>query len=132
MNMGNKIVQFLDKLGNAIYPKTYSKVLYSGNSNGTITLSDTATNYEYIEIFFRNSDNFCNSVKVYQPNGKAVALVSNTAQAGVTYWKNRAVLISGSTISTYQNQYNETYATGGAVTVSPNNVIFITRVVGYK
>lgn len=55
-------------------------VLYdnaSGGANGTITLSDNATNYKYLEIFFGN--NAVMSTKVFGVNGNAIVLAQNLA-----------------------------------------------------
>ena len=108
-------------------------VLYNNTTGdaGTITLSDSAANYTYIEIFYRDYDSVYNYTKVYSPNGKTVSLIStysnwSTLVASKVSWK----YINGSTIST----------TGSAEwNSSPNTIygeeytkMYIVRVVGYK
>lgn len=101
----------------------------SSGSNGTITLSETAANFSYIEIYFSTNDNkaWTNCCKVYSPNGRSAVLVS-MYPTGNTYVKGRVVTISGTSIATSGSQYGQLW-NGGHDT---SNTIYITRVVGYK
>lgn len=108
------------------------KVLYNNASGtaGTVTLSDSAENYTYLEIFYRSSgDNACGSVKVFNPNGKLVHLGAIHYIADYDYAKFALVNVSGSMIAFSQN-YQITLKNSGSV-YSAENAIFITRVVGY-
>ena len=108
------------------------KVLYNSASGtaGTVTLSDSAENYTYLEIFYRSSgDNACGSVKVFSPNGKLVHLGTIHYVADYDYAKFALVNVSGSRITFSQN-YQITIKNNGSV-YSAENAIFITRVVGY-
>lgn len=108
------------------------KVLYNSASGtaGTVTLSDSAENYTYLEIFYRSSgDNACGSVKVFSPNGKLVHLGTIHYVADYDYAKFALVNVSGSMITFSQN-YQITIKNNGSV-YSAENAIFITRVVGY-
>ena len=107
-------------------------VLYNSASGtaGTVTLSDSAENYTYLEIFYRSSgDNACGSVKVFSPNGKLVHLGTIHYVADYDYAKFALVNVSGSMITFSQN-YQITLKNNGSV-YSAENAIFITRVVGY-
>lgn len=108
------------------------KVLYN-SANGTaetVTLSDSAENYTYLEIFYRSSvDNACGSVKVFSPNGKLVHLGTIHYIADFDYAKFALVSVSKSMITFSQN-YQITLKNNGS-TYSAENAIFITRVVGY-
>lgn len=108
------------------------KVLYN-SANGTaetVTLSDSAENYTYLEIFYRSSsDNACGSVKVFSPNGKLVHLGTIHYVADYDYAKFALVSVSESMITFSQN-YQITLKSNGS-TYSAENAIFITRVVGY-
>lgn len=107
-------------------------VLYNNASGtaGTVTLSDSAENYTYLEIFYRSSgDNACGSVKVFSPNGKLVHLGTIHYIADYDYAKFALVSVSGSMITFSQN-YQITLKNNGSV-YSAENAIFITRVVGY-
>ena len=108
------------------------QVLYSsaGGTAGTVTLSDSAENYTYLEIFYRSSgDNACGSVKVFNPNGKLVHLGTIHYIADYDYAKFALVSVSGSMITFSQN-YQIILKNNGSE-YSAENVIFITRVVGY-
>lgn len=108
------------------------KVLYN-SANGTaetVTLTDSAENYTYLEIFYRSSgDNACGSVKVFSPNGKLVHLGTIHYIADYDYAKFALVSVSGSMITFSQN-YQITIKSNGS-TYSAENAIYITRVVGY-
>lgn len=108
------------------------QVLYNSESGtaGTVTLSDSAENYTYLEIFYRSSgDNACGSVKVFSPNGKLVHLGTIHYIADYDYAKFALVNISGSMITFSQN-YQITLKNNGSE-YSAENAIYITRVVGY-
>lgn len=108
------------------------QVLYNSTNGtaGTVTLSDSAENYTYLEIFYRSSgDNACGSVKVFSPNGKLVHLGTIHYIADYDYAKFALVSVSGSMITFSQN-YQITLKSNGSV-YSAENAIYITRVVGY-
>lgn len=110
-------------------------ILYD-NSDGelsTITLSDDAGNYDYLEIFFMNNNaSCCNSVKIYNPNGKTVDLTTNESNSsGSVQIRNSQASISGTSISRIASGYFVVGSNGlisGKVTT---NYIKIYRVVGY-
>lgn len=107
-------------------------VLYNSASGtaGTVTLSDSAENYTYLEIFYRSSgDNACGSVKVFSPNGKLVHLGAIHYVADYDYAKFALVSVSGPMITFSQN-YQIILKNNGSE-YSAENAIFITRVVGY-
>lgn len=108
------------------------QVLYNSANGtaGTVTLSDSAENYTYLEIFYRSSgNNACGSVKVFSPNGKLVHLGTIHYIADYDYAKFALVSVSGSMITFSQN-YQITLKNNGS-TYSAENAIYITRVVGY-
>lgn len=108
------------------------QVLYNSTNGtaGTVTLSDSAENYTYLEIFYRSSgDNACGSVKVFSPNNKLVHLGTIHYIADYDYAKFALVSVSGSMITFSQN-YQITLKSNGSV-YSAENAIYITRVVGY-
>ncbi len=108
------------------------QVLYNSANGtaGTVTLSDSAENYTYLEIFYRSSgDNACGSVKVFSPNGKLVHLGTIHYIADYDYAKFALVSVAGSMITFNQN-YQIILKNNGSE-YSAENAIFITRVVGY-
>lgn len=111
-----------------------AKVLYTSTngSNTAITLNETAANFAYIEIFFRNNDSFYSSVKVESPDGKTACLISSDPNgSSVLYLKNTSVLISGTSIT--PKSYSEVGIKSSGITgFSNTNYNYITKVVGYK
>ncbi len=118
--------------------KEYIKpvVLYNDASgtNSTITLSDSASNYEYIEIIFRNNDNSYQSTgRLYNANGHTIYLISvGVNSSGKSWLKATEVTLNGNKI-TFSNNYSEiTLANSSSVSVTHTNTNYITRVLGYK
>lgn len=112
------------------------KVLYNDNTGttGTINLSESAANFEYIRIFAINNDGDCFSTDVYKPDNKRVNLTSiHGASSTTAYGKCVSKKISGTTITTVANSYNElVFDNGTAISVSGVNNIKIYRVVGFN
>lgn len=106
-------------------------VLYdnSTGSDSTITLNETAANFSYLEIFYKNNDNEFSSVKVADPNGKTITLMNVHANASsVAYFKSTTVQISGTSISPVS--YSELGISASGTTFNNVNHNFITKVVG--
>lgn len=98
--------------------------------SGNVTLSDSASNYSYLEIFFEK-DNYGSSIRVYDNKASLIAHYTN-ASSNTTYISFKNVSISGTTIivDSYQEWYNN-WGTSG-VTAGNTNGILITKVLGYK
>lgn len=111
------------------------EVLYNNTSGttGTVTLSDSAANYYYLEIFYKNNDGFHSSTKVWSPNGKDVVLVSCTPinDNHNCYLKSTQYSISGTKIT--PEKYSEVafYAKGDLNVDDSENRISIVKVLGY-
>ena len=121
-------------------------VLFSGGSNGTITLSESANNYNYLEIFYRDNNSAANSsIKVYSPNNKKIDLSiiqpseDTNDPVGATWIKRTRYTISGTSIIpnttntgcfmiAKEGVVQNKYSTGG----TNGNYIYITRVLGWK
>lgn len=108
-------------------------VLYNNTSgsNGTITLSDSAANYSYLEIYFKTNDGWEDMTRVFSPNNKKVTLNGIYTNASRTWVKPKGVQISGNKITNIASHEvriapNETVGGGEA------NNIYITRVIGLK
>ena len=107
-------------------------VLYNNTSGttGTATLSETAANFQYLEIFYSKGGIY-NSVKVYSPNNKKASLIigylNSSADAQLQLAK---VTISGTQItrdtSGYINFGTTTHSMGTGTEVA------IYRVLGYR
>lgn len=101
-------------------------------SNGTITLSSSAANYNHMRIYYKHSsDNTYSSVDVYSPNGKIVLLPIVEATTSAAWIVGRAVTISGTSISTASNWYGEQNTTTGA-SYNHTNYVNIIRVEGWN
>lgn len=106
----------------------------SSGSNGTITLSESASQFSYLEIFYRSTYSHYSSVRVYAPNGKS-ALLSNShvfPASGTLVTQSRVVLISGTSISTATG--NEAFGEWWSYDnhIEAVNQIYIYQVIGYK
>lgn len=111
------------------------EVLYENSSGtaGTVTLSESSFLYKYLEIFFKNNDDMVSSIRVDNPNGKDVVLVStNPANTnGNAYLKSTQYSISGTKIT--PEKYSEvSMFTGGDLSINTStNRISIVRVLGW-
>lgn len=104
--------------------------LFSGTTADTVTLSDSAENYSYLEIFFEGANNF-SSVKVFEPNNKNVYLISgwlnNNTNGNI---KIANVNISG--ISITKINYSAISYSANSIATNEENGITIRKVIGYK
>jgi hypothetical protein len=77
------------------------KVLYSGSTTGTVTLSETAASFSKL-IIYGKYDTFYTSTTVYSPNGKSGCLeffIPNAGPATMVYIKSRTFGINGTQIT---------------------------------
>lgn len=132
-------------------PGVMPTTLYStsaGNA-GTITLSESAANFNYLEIFYTdNTSRQPNSVRIYSPNGKYVSLSciepSTTNTEMRLYIRTSGWTISGTSMTVGRSDlsganrgvYAQLYTNAGGintdVNITANNYIKIFRVIGYK
>ena len=111
------------------------KILYENTSGttGTVTLSDSSSNYKYLEIFYRSNDDLYGSIKVSNPNGKNIVIVSAIPHnnSNNCYLKSTSLNINSNKITV--NSYSEVaLKSNGELTVDTDkNCIYITKVLGY-
>ena len=128
---------YLDSTGivhnKVLLNEVLGKVLYENNngSNETITLNDSASNYKFIEIFYKSNDNAYSSVRVDTPNGKQVSLQAFWSVDNYCYGKIKQVLIDNNKINNLAFQ-QLVIPNGVSPTISLSNFIYITKVIGYK
>lgn len=128
--------------GTAEKVHAYSLYDNSSGNNGTVTLSQTAANFTYLEIFFTdNNKNKYNSVKVFSPNGKNVDLHLiggwTDGTNALTDIRSKRMTISGTSLAISSSGGNLTYS---YLNISAKNIlqheylnyIYITKVIGYK
>lgn len=130
----NNILNAIKSLNNKIN-NFQGKNLYENNSGttGTITLSDNANNYSYLEIFYKTNDDLYGSIKVDKANGKDIIIVSTISHNGSNncYLKSTSLNINSSKITV--DSYSEVaLKANGELTVDTDtNCIYITKVIGY-
>lgn len=109
----------------------------SSGTTGTVALSDSAVNYSYLKIFYKDvndsSRNGCASVEVSDPNGKNVVLTIYApakAESNVIRWVSKTMAISGTNITNVD--YLAGYITNSNFGYWGNSEIKIYKVLGYK
>jgi hypothetical protein len=116
-------------------------VLYDNGTGttDTVILSETAANFNHMEIFYHDTDGAYESKRIYNPNGKIAKL--STVQVGGTNTllsiKSRWVQISGSSITTLYTAEefdHNSSTTEGTHTdkIIDQNKILIDRVEGWN
>lgn len=112
------------------------EVLYSGSSAGTITLAESASNFDYLEIYFTDNNNRGYAfTKVYEPNGKEIELsVTECSANGVFYLRQTRYTVDGTTLTPSASTagYVCFYSETTMKQVVGSNYIKIYRVVGYR
>ena len=110
--------------------------LFTGHSNGTITLTDSVANYDYIRIYYSNIDGFHSSLDIHEPNGKLAMLMSIYPLKNAMFaMQGRIVKINNNTISndTGADRYGEGIVGGTNICrLTDSNLEYIYRVVGFK
>lgn len=117
-----------------IQAKPTSLYSNSSGSNGTITLSESAANFTYIEIFYSKSGVGWNSIKIHSPNGKSAGLMygykeANNGRAQIGFSE---VKISGTTISPTNSHGGINFEQEFKFYLYGTNEILIYKVIGYR
>ena len=108
-------------------------------TTGTVTLSQSAANFNYIEIMYRRNANlevwnnhFYESTRLSAPNGKMASLsVSYPAETTTTQISTKLVLVSGTSITVKRECYAN-IVQGSAGQAGTQSQLFIVKVLGYK
>jgi len=113
------------------------QVLYTGNGSGDITLDDDVSNYEYLDIHFRdNAGNGDGFARVHNPNGKTIhlSLIESGSSFHSMYIRHTNYAISGNTLTPQTNTAGYLFFKNGTwdYSTSGSNYLRVTRVVGYK
>lgn len=117
-----------------------SAILLYNNASGTnadITLSDSAANYEYIEIYFGKLDGTSGGyayTRVYNPDGKRAVLNQVNTPSGYLQMVASKVLVSGNRITWDTRGMTLTFSTSARTWSygGEENRQLIYRVVGYR
>ena len=113
-------------------------LLYNNVSGttGNVTLADSAANYSFIEIYYRNDFNDYASMKVCEPNGKQVAISTTTppditSTANRMYAKATRYTINGTSITVGASRDGAIRHEANAQ-ITQTNDISVVKVIGYK
>lgn len=115
----------------------------TGSFTGVITLSDDIQNYEYLEVFYKDTDGVSSSVKIYDfaAGSKFKCSTENyyIGGLGVSIKCRTMYFISYTTLDTYftaqsgGNKYwTGEYVYDGSQHLNTGDYIGITRIVGYR
>lgn len=113
-------------------------ILYENEtgSNSSITLNDDVSNYEYVEIYYRNNGKSYDSTKIYQANDKTTKLTMEYiyTSGNFVYTENlfKSIYIENNSITVENYGYLQTIDKEINNVNTTDNYIYITRVVGYK
>ena len=141
----------LDSSNYTNYSQQKPTQLFSSSAGtiGTITLSESAANFTYLEIFYTdNNGRQPNSIRIYSPNGKYVSLSciepSTSGSDPSVYIRSSGWTISGTSMTVgrsdlsganrgvYGQMYPHANGTNIDVKVEAQNYIKIFRILGYK
>ena len=108
--------------------------LYTNTSgeSGTVNLSDSTANYNYLEIFCKDSNGVSSSTKVEAPNGKKVNLMTTKIETGSIQFFTKNVSISTTTITNIEGYTIKMQSSSITAFNNSNTYILITKVIGYK
>ena len=111
--------RYLDGTSGTTYQYFCGRQLYSNSSGatGAITLSESAANFTFLDIFIINNEKGCDSVRVWSPNGKIVDLTVTTYknEYSKNYIRQKEISISGTKISLVSNHSGESQVHNGNV-----------------
>lgn len=108
-------------------------VLYNNDTGsvGTITLSDSAANYDYIEIFYSKNRAYNSSTKIYKPNGKTASLITGY-RSGSNFIQMQIAIIEINGTSITKTAPALINFDNGVFNIFDTDEMSIHRVVGYK
>lgn len=111
-------------------------ILYDNPSGetGDITLNDFVSNYEYLEIIFKDNVEAIGSVKMIPSySTKCNLTVVAIDDSNIQYIKNRQLNVSGNQITNYQSLHEGSMGNDGSQSVyTLTTAIKILKVIGYK
>lgn len=138
---GNLVVSgLLSVRGSTNYRVYGGRVLYSNSSGttGNVTLSETAGNFNFMQIVFSKSGGITNSTIIYSPNNSHVSLITgfyggDTYYTGATWTQTQIaeVIISGTTIS-WLNRGGMNIPNGESPFVFASTELKIYYVIGFR
>lgn len=131
----NRIESAFDSIETKINTARAGVELYSSNgSNGTITLSDNVSNYDYLEIYYKEeqAESF-HCIKVtptFKPKWQAMD-IRYSSNDGYMVFNVKKFTITGTTITQSDGKYAN-FKDGGVTNTRNELRIYILKVKGYK
>lgn len=131
----NRIESAFDSIETKINTARAGVQLYSSNgSNGTITLSDNVSNYDYLEIYYKEeqAESF-HCIKVtptFKPKWQAMDIRYSSGD-GYMVFNVKKFTITGTTITQSDGKYAN-FKDGGITNTRNELRIYILKVKGYK
>lgn len=111
-------------------------ILFDNNNNTaqTLTLPQSVANFDKLVICFRTNVDQYNSVEVWHPNNKYIALgaVANWASDNNIWFKQQVVYLNGNKITPSGNGHQANISASGTYMNPETEIIYITQVIGYK
>lgn len=133
---GNLVVT--GKIKNAQGDAIGGKVLYNNDNGttGTVTLEESAANFNCIEIFYKSRYGERNTVKIYDPEGKNanLSMFRVFPRSGTCVAISRLVSISGTSIYTKGANNDDYFGEWWSYDnhIANENNIYILRVIGFR
>ena len=125
----------LDSANYKSYTFVAPKTLYNSiGTYGPITLSSSAIDFTYLEVFYMNNNSSeVQSVKVYSPNGKTIELtcIEPSSTSGVAYIRTSLWTISGTALTHSASKYIKLTTNQYPSVADNTQYIKIVRVIGY-
>ena len=112
-------------------------VLFSGSNNGTITLSDDYSNYEYIEVYglaiYRSYQHNISIFSKFDTSATNICDLAYTTYHTSDYTQTRYCYLtfSGTSATHSTERYGNIRASSSSGT-GTSNLIYITKIIGYK
>lgn len=131
----NRIETAFDSIETKINTARAGVQLYSSNgSNGTITLSDNVSNYDYLEIYYKEqqteSFHCIKVIPTFKPKWQAMD-IRYSSNDGYMVFNVKKFTITGTTITQSDGKYAN-FKDGGVTNTRNELRIYILKVKGYK
>ena len=111
--------------------KVYKLYDNESGTTGSISLSDSAENYVFLEIYYKDGL-IAGNTKIYSTNGKAFSLSAPNIMENQFYLTNAIGIISGSSLTISRQGYCNIQNDGHTFVNSNDYRILITQVYGFK
>ena len=135
-SLENRIEVAFDNTETKINTARAGVELYSsGGTRGTITLSDNVSNYDYLEIYWKENTTtsfFCSKVSPTFQQKWGLCEQHYSSTDGYYVFNSRYITITNTTITQNNIGYANVATNKWPNVSSTNNNIFILKVIGYK